>query len=90
MKTYFRLLPFLKPYIWPYFIIGMVCMLGYSATGGVIPFLVQSVFDDLFQRKDVDMLYYLPLPPLFLQMLTGVYLFVLPYAARWRAVRRTS
>ena len=36
-------------------------MLGYSATGGVIPFLVQGVFDDLFQRKDVSMLYYLPL-----------------------------
>lgn len=61
MKTYFRLLPFLKPYIWPYFVLGIVCMLGYSATGGVIPFLVQSVFDDLFQRKDVSMLYYLPL-----------------------------
>jgi subfamily B ATP-binding cassette protein MsbA len=61
VKTYFRLLPFLKPYIWPYFVLGIVCMLGYSATGGVIPFLVQSVFDDLFQRKDVSMLYYLPL-----------------------------
>ncbi len=60
MKTYRRLLPFLKPYIWPYFVLGIVCMLGYSATGGVIPFLVQSVFDDLFQRKDVSMLYYLP------------------------------
>jgi ATP-binding cassette, subfamily B, bacterial MsbA len=60
VKTYFRLLPFLKPYIWPYFVLGIVCMLGYSATGGVIPFLVQSVFDDLFQRKDVSMLYYLP------------------------------
>lgn len=30
------------------------------------------------------MLYYLPLPPLFIQMLTGLYLFVLPYARRWR------
>lgn len=61
MKTYFRLLPFLKPYVWPYFVVGMVCMLGYSATGGVIPFLVQSVFDDLFGRKDAAMLRYLPL-----------------------------
>lgn len=27
---------------------------------------------------------YLPLPPLFLLMFTGVYLFVLPYAVNWR------
>jgi cellulose synthase/poly-beta-1,6-N-acetylglucosamine synthase-like glycosyltransferase len=27
---------------------------------------------------------YLPLPPLFLLMLSGLYLFVLPYAAKWR------
>jgi len=27
---------------------------------------------------------YSPLPPLLLLMLTGLYLFVLPYSARWR------
>ncbi|HET9296631.1 MAG TPA: ABC transporter transmembrane domain-containing protein [Candidatus Binatia bacterium] len=61
MKTYRRLLPFLKPYIWPYFALGIVCMLGYSATDGVIPFLVRSVFDDLFQKKNPTMLRYVPL-----------------------------
>jgi len=30
---------------------------------------------------------YSPLPPLFLLMLTGLYMFVLPYAARWRSER---
>jgi hypothetical protein len=30
---------------------------------------------------------YSPLPPLFLLMLTGLYLFVLPYATRWRSGR---
>ena len=29
MKTYLRLLRFLKPYIWPHFVHGMVCMLTY-------------------------------------------------------------
>ncbi|MCB1527766.1 MAG: hypothetical protein KDJ45_08705 [Hyphomicrobiaceae bacterium] len=29
-------------------------------------------------------LYYLPLPPLFLLLFTGLYLFVLPYAVKWR------
>jgi len=27
---------------------------------------------------------YSPLPPLFLNLLTGLYMFVLPYAVRWR------
>jgi subfamily B ATP-binding cassette protein MsbA len=60
VKTYFRLLPFLKPYIWPYSILGMVCMLAYGASDGVLPFLVQHVMDDVFARKDVVMLSYLP------------------------------
>jgi cellulose synthase/poly-beta-1,6-N-acetylglucosamine synthase-like glycosyltransferase len=28
---------------------------------------------------------YSPLPPLFLLMFTGLYMFVLPYAAKWRS-----
>jgi hypothetical protein len=28
---------------------------------------------------------YSPLPPLALQLFTGLYLFMLPYAARWRS-----
>jgi len=30
---------------------------------------------------------YSPLPPLFLLLVTGLYLFALPYAARWRGGR---
>jgi hypothetical protein len=33
---------------------------------------------------------YSPLVPLALLLLTGLYLFVLPYAARWRSGRRTD
>lgn len=32
---------------------------------------------------------YLPLPPLFLLLFSGLYLFVLPYATKWRSGRRT-
>lgn len=32
---------------------------------------------------------YSPLPPLFLQLFTGLYLFVLPYAIKWRGSSRT-
>ncbi len=35
-------------------------------------------------------LVYAPLPPLFLMLLTGLYMFVLPYATKWRSGRRTS
>ena len=33
---------------------------------------------------------YSPLPPLFLLLFTGLYLFVLPYVARWRGGRRPA
>ena len=33
---------------------------------------------------------YSPLPPLFLLMFTGLYMFVLPYATEWRSARRTG
>jgi hypothetical protein len=32
---------------------------------------------------------YSPLPPLFLLLLTGLYMFALPYTAKWR-MRRTA
>jgi ATP-binding cassette, subfamily B, bacterial MsbA len=38
----------------------MVCMVGFGATDGALPFLVQRVFDDIFTRKDVRALTYLP------------------------------
>ena len=33
---------------------------------------------------------YSPLPPLALLLFSGLYLFVLPYATRWRSGRRTD
>lgn len=30
---------------------------------------------------------YAPLPPLFLLLFTGLYMFALPYAAKWRTAR---
>ena len=38
----------------------MVCMVGYSATSGALPILVQRVFDDVFAQKNQAALYYLP------------------------------
>ncbi len=55
-----RLLAYLRPYIWPYFSLAIVCMLCFSATNGVLPFLVRFIFDDVFTAKDMAMLRILP------------------------------
>jgi hypothetical protein len=47
-------------------------------------------FVALAQEKPVVWVSYLPLPPLFLLLFTGLYLFVLPYAVKWRSGRRSD
>ena len=47
-------------------------------------------FVALAREKPVVWVSYLPLPPLFLLLFTGLYLFVLPYAAKWRGRQRTD
>ncbi|MEU5553007.1 MULTISPECIES: hypothetical protein [unclassified Micromonospora] len=37
------------------------------------------------QQEPAEWVFFLPLPPLFLLLVTGLYLFALPYAARRRA-----
>lgn len=60
METYRRSLQYLKPYLWPYFTLAMVCMIGFSATQGALPFIVRHVFDDIFARKDQQALMFFP------------------------------
>lgn len=42
------------------------------------------------QEETAAWVYYLPLLPLTLLLLSGLYLFVLPYVVKWRSGRRTS
>jgi subfamily B ATP-binding cassette protein MsbA len=51
VKLYRRLLGYLRPYVWPRFTAAVVCMVLYSSTNGVMPYLVRSVFDDVFLNK---------------------------------------
>ncbi len=46
-------------------------------------------FVAISQGEPPDWITYSPLPPLFLLLFTGLYLFALPYAAKMRA-RRTA
>ena len=52
----------------------------------VVSVIVTSVA--LAQEKPAVWVSYLPLPTLFLLLLTGLYLFALPYANRWASRKR--
>jgi hypothetical protein len=47
-------------------------------------------FVALGQEEPVVWVSYVPLLPLALLLLTGLYLFVLPYVTKWRGVRRSA
>ena len=56
----------------------------------VFTLTVIANFVALAQGPPPDWVTYSPLPPLFLLLFSGLYLFVLPYAARRRSERRTE
>ncbi len=51
---------------------------------------VIATFVALAQNEPVVWVSYVPLAPLALLLLTGLYLFVLPYATKWRSGRSTD
>lgn len=51
---------------------------------------VIASFVALAQDEPAVWVSYVPLLPLALLLLTGLYLFVLPYATKWRSGRRTA
>jgi subfamily B ATP-binding cassette protein MsbA len=59
-RLYRRLLAYLRPYVWPYFTLAVICMVLYSATNGVMPFLVRHIFDDVFTNRNAVALTVLP------------------------------
>ena len=54
-----------------------------------IAFVVSMIvaFVAIAQEDPADWLFYLPLLPLTLLLLTGLYLFALPYVVKWRGAR---
>jgi hypothetical protein len=45
-------------------------------------------FVAIAQEEPAMWIFYLPLPPLAFLLFSGLYLFVLPYATKWRSGRR--
>ena len=56
----------------------------------VFTLTVVANFVALTQGQAPAWVTYSPLPPLALLLFSGLYLFVLPYATRWRSARRIS
>src|SRR5207253_28274 len=50
MKRYWRLLTYLRPYLWPRFALAVACMLGFSAVDTALPLLIKYAFDYVFDR----------------------------------------
>lgn len=59
-SLYLRLLRYVRPYVWPHFAVALLCMLFFSSTNGVMPFLVQHIFDDVFTARNQWALRLLP------------------------------
>ena len=79
MKVYRRLLHYLKPYVWPYFCGGVICMLLYSASTAMLPFVVRDMMDEVFADKDRQMLIIVPLAVVVVFTLRAVFNFAQLY-----------
>jgi subfamily B ATP-binding cassette protein MsbA len=67
-----RMLAYLRPYVWPYFVGAMLCMVLFGSTSGIMPFLVRHIFDDIFTAKNAAVLQVLPLVILAVFVVRGV------------------
>lgn len=77
--TYLRLLRYLRPYLWPWFSGAMVAMLLFSATTGVLPLLVERVFDDIFADRKLAALQLLPIAIVLIFLFRGITSFAQSY-----------
>ncbi len=78
MALYLKLLRYLKPY-WAKLAVAMICMSGVSVTNGLIPFLVQPVMDDIFVKKNISMLYIIPIGVIALFLIKGTFFYLQAY-----------
>ena len=86
-QIYRRLLGYMRPYVWPRFVIAIVCMLVFSSSNGLMPFLVRGIFDDIFAAKNALMLYALPVVILLVFVVRGFANYGNQYLTEWVAQR---
>ena len=72
MNLYRRLLDFVKPY-WKHLAGAMVCMVFVSAATAGSAYLVKPVLDEIFFKKDLSMLKWIPLAIIGIFIMKGVF-----------------
>ena len=72
---YKRLFTYLKPYK-GLFITGMVAMIIYGATDGVLPYIIKLVLDEVFASKNKDFLFWLPIVLIIFALFRGAAAFL--------------
>ncbi len=78
-----RLLAYLRPYWWPHFTVAIICMVLFSVTNGVMPFLIRHIFDDVFTSKNLVALKVLPAVIVATFLLRGVVSFGSTYLTEY-------
>jgi len=78
-----RLLGYLRPYVWPHFVGAVVCMVLFGATNGIMPFLVRFIFDDIFTEKKVAVLWGLPFVIIGVFVARGLFAFGSTYLSEY-------
>ena len=56
MTLYRRLLGYLRPYLWPHFVVAVIAMLGFSAVEGGVPFIAKYTFDQVLTERHPEAL----------------------------------
>ena len=87
VQTYRRLLQYLKPYLWPHFVLAMICMVGFGVTDGSIPFRVQPIMDGVFGQKDQTTLNLIPFLVIGVFVFRGVMQFFQSYLTDYVGLR---
>jgi subfamily B ATP-binding cassette protein MsbA len=87
MRRYARLLAYLRPYLWPYEVLAVACMLGFSGVESAIPFLAKFTFDQVFTEQHWDALPFAVIGVLVLALLRGSLGFGSNYLTDWIGFR---
>jgi subfamily B ATP-binding cassette protein MsbA len=74
---------YVRPYLWPYFIGSMICMILFGSTNGIMPFLVRFIFDDVFTGKNASVLQVLPFAILGVFVFRGLCGYGSQYLSEW-------
>ena len=81
--SYRRMLLYLRPYMWPRFVVAVICMWIFSGTNGYLPFLIRDVFDDIFAEQQWAELKWLPAIAIGLFAIRGAAVFTYSYLIEW-------